>query len=82
MVTSKYGRKTHRTARDRAGYAARRARSLPAWKKLWELRQRGLRYYEIARMLGRPTSSVFKSVQNYEEHRLNLQRIEKNHQAA
>ncbi|NBW13658.1 MAG: hypothetical protein EBR82_37230 [Caulobacteraceae bacterium] len=59
-----------RTKAVERGFASRRRKALPTWKKAHAMRARGMKFWEIAERFGVRISTVFRFVQNYEEHRL------------
>jgi transposase len=62
-----------RTPKWEAAFARRRKLVVPKWKRAWDMRESGMKYWEIASRLGVRIATVFKFVANYEEHRINTQ---------
>ena len=48
----------------------RRALVLPEWKLAYEMRQSGMKFWQIGERMGRSASSVFNVVTKYHEHLL------------
>ena len=59
-----------RTKAVERGFAARRKKALPTWKKAHAMRASGMKYWQIAEAFGVRIATAFRFVQNYEEHRL------------
>lgn len=62
-----------RTPKWEAAFARRRKLVVPKWKRAWEMREGGMKYWEIASRFGVRIATVFKFVANYEEHRINTE---------
>jgi hypothetical protein len=62
-----------RTPKWEAAFTRRRKLVVPKWKRAWDMREGGMKYWEIASRFGVRIATVFKFVANYEEHRLNHQ---------
>tara|TARA_R110000868_G_scaffold177691_3_gene416685 strand:- start:1037 stop:1291 length:255 start_codon:yes stop_codon:yes gene_type:complete len=59
-----------RTKAVERGFAARRKKALPKWKKAHAMRASGMKFWQIAAALGCGEAAAFNFVQKYEEFRL------------
>jgi transposase len=71
-----------RTPAWERSFAKRRKRSLPRWKRAFQMRKSGMKYWQIAEQFGCSIATVFKFAANYEEHRLNREAAKQQRRAA